>query len=70
MNQSWYCEACQTEGSVPFEEHTDVYTVVNSLRDDHAAQSPSCESGTFRMRVRTPDCTDAEWQALTGSQNV
>jgi len=70
MNQPWFCEGCQIGHTVRISKHADVYTVINKLRDDHVKQSPACTSGTGLIRARTPDCSDAEWNAVTHGLNV
>jgi len=67
--QLWFCEACQIEGAVRLDPAQDVYGALQKLLDAHTAASPRCwdktQSVFKRMRVRGPECSDAEWAEVT-----
>ena len=53
--QNWYCESCGAQGSVPFEEHEDVYSVVNKLDADHEKKTrENCQAGVRTLRLGRP----------------
>ena len=65
--QLWYCEACQIEGAVRLDPVQDVYGAISKLGEAHSAVSPNC-AAHYRLemvRIRAPQCTDAEWAEVT-----
>jgi hypothetical protein len=63
--QLWYCELCKIEGAVRLDPAQDVWGAVQKLRDAHDAAAPECPGNFRRIRIRAPQCTDAEWAELT-----
>lgn len=65
--QEYFCEACKTEGRVPFLESTGIYDVIDAINSDHLYASRPCALGigATKLRVRSAECTDAEWDAIT-----
>ena len=56
MEQKWFCEMCNANGSVPVEAHEDVMSVVNKIESAHTASSPSCQNPVSKIRVVNPSC--------------
>jgi hypothetical protein len=52
--QAWLCEVCGSRGCVEYEEHADVFTVLNAIGNDHGRYSEGCqkENGTGWIRVQ------------------
>lgn len=58
--QRWYCESCDNGGSVPYEDHADVYSVRNLIESAHGAASPGCAARTGIAFVRVVIPGDGE----------
>lgn len=56
MEQKWFCEMCNANGSVPVETGEDVWSVVNKIRDAHVISSPTCKNPVTKIRVVNPSC--------------
>ena len=55
--QEWYCERCGCQGQVSYEEHADVLTVINKIRDAHQTQSDrhgGCKANVNELRLGSP----------------
>lgn len=53
--QHWYCEKCDTTGSMTHDEHADVMSVVHQVGDDHKRVSPNCGQPTGYIRILNPN---------------
>lgn len=40
--QLWFCDRCCTIGNVMIEEHADVWSVSNQIREAHLKYRPNC----------------------------
>jgi len=63
--QLWFCETCKIEGAVRFDPVEDVYGAVQKLQQAHDAAAPRCNGTLAKVRIRGPQCTDAEWAEVT-----
>ena len=63
--QLWFCETCKIEGVVRLDPVQDVYGAVQKLQKAHDAAAPRCNGSLGAMRIRAPQCTDAEWAEVT-----
>ncbi len=65
--QEYFCEGCKAEGRVPYLESAGAYDVIDAINSDHLYNSRACALGigATKLRVRSEECTDEEWDAIT-----
>ena len=57
--QLCYCEACNTEFSVPLTRNEGVWSVVEKVKDGHATLRPDCATANGYDSVRVKNCAES-----------
>lgn len=64
MIQEWYCETCNTLGSIRIRKHIDVLAGIHSVTEAHQRRRPECSTAS-KVRIRAPRCSQREWNKIT-----